>query len=274
MKVEVTILTENTAPVFNLIGEYGLSMMVKVDNHCFLFDTGLDGAILHNAEVLGIKLEEIEAVIISHGHRDHSGGLTKVLRSIGSRKVHLHPWALQPKYVGRGVHRRLFGMDSRDEIEKCGGKLVFNERASELIPGVILSGFIPRQNNWEDTGGVFTTDYKGQEIVDNMDDDQALIIDHTDGLIIVSGCAHSGMINTLEHAVNITGNKKVKAWIGGTHLMAANPERLEMTIKGLKTYDFDRIVVSHCTGFKPAALMMNKLGPIVEKGECGMVIRF
>ena len=102
-------------------------------------------------------------------------------------------------------------------------------------------------------------DVDGQMEIDTFADDQALFITHPEGLIVVGGCAHAGMINTLEYARQLLGVKKIKAWIGGTHLMTAGEERMRRTVEMLKGYDIDSIVVSHCTGFLAAAKLYGEL---------------
>ncbi|MGE5415589.1 MAG: MBL fold metallo-hydrolase [Acidobacteriota bacterium] len=269
MNAEITILVENTAPVPGMCGEYGFGILVKVDGKGILFDTGLNDSVVRNANFLGIKPSDIDAIVISHGHFDHTGGLINALKFLGPRDIFLHPEALKPKFAGRGPNRWAIGVPGLNEIEAIGGKWVFNTGPVTIFPGVMLSGPVPRENSIEDTGGVFTTDGTDGEIDDLLTDDQALIVDHPEGLVIVSGCAHAGMINTIEYATKITGRSKIKAWIGGTHLITATPERLEMTIDKLQSYDIDTIVVSHCTGFKAAATLYSRLGEKVIKGDGG-----
>ncbi len=160
-------------------------------------------------------------------------------------------------------------MPLKSEIEARGGHLIMKDGPQAIMPGVYLTGSIPRTNDFEDTGGKFSMERDGQWCDDPLVDDQAVVIDHPEGLIIISGCAHAGMINTIEYAKEITGKGKIQAFIGGTHLIAASPDRVAETIKSLLASDIDKIVVSHCTGFNATAAMFNQLGPKVIKGETG-----
>lgn len=274
MKVEATILIENSTPIPGLVGEYGLGMLVRVDDRGILFDTGMADGLRRNLETMRIPPPAIEMIAISHGHFDHAGGLMSTLDYLGPRDVYIHRNAPLPKYVLTGDQKTFIGMPQPEELAKRGARLVYNDGPIELLPGVILSGSIPRTNDFEDTGGNFGVVRDGKMEADNFDDDQALFIKHPEGLIIISGCAHAGMINTIEYARTLTGIDRVKAWIGGTHLINASPERMRNTINRLRAYDIDIIAVTHCTGFFGAAQIYAELGTRVSKGECGMGYTF
>lgn len=269
MAVEVLFLVENTTNIPGIKGEYGLSLLVKIDGRGILFDAGLAEAACHNMKVMGIQPGDIEEVALSHGHFDHTGGLGPVLDYIGGRKVYLHPDALLPKFVQWENTKRYIGMPERSELEKLGAEFVLSREPLELMPGLMITGEVPRTNDFEDTGGDFWTTKEGKDIPDLLLDDQSLIIDRPEGLIVISGCAHSGMINTLDFAVKLTGRKKIQAWVGGTHLMTAKESRLAKTIDKLKAYDIEKIVIAHCTGLYPTLRMSSELGSRVVKGESG-----
>ena len=274
MKVNVTVLIENSTPIPGLVGEYGLGMLVRVDGRGILFDTGMADGLVRNLKLMQIPPPAIELIAISHGHFDHAGGLPSTLNYLGPRNVYIHSSAPWPKYVLTGDQKTFIGMPRPEELEKQGATLVYNDGPVELMPGVILSGSIPRTNDFEDTGGNFGVEREGRMETDNFDDDQALFIKHPEGLIIIRGCAHAGMINTIEHAKTITGVDRIKAWIGGTHLISANPDRISKTIERLRSFDIDTIAVTHCTGFLAAAQIYGALGSKVSKGESGMGYTF
>lgn len=275
MRVTVTILVENTTPDSRLVGEYGFAAMVQVEDYRFLFDTGSKDALFVNAKRMGVDLDFLDDIVISHGHFDHTGGLEALLKMRGGRRVIIHPDAWLPKFVA-GLpgfdEPRFIGMRvTREEVARLASTIVENSSAYELRPGVLVSGAIPRTNSYEDTGGQFlrrrneADDYETDLLVD----DQAVIIDHPEGLVVVSGCAHSGLINTLEYAQKLTGCSRIQAFIGGTHLMSAGEERLEKTLRALESYDIQRLVVAHCTGFYAAARLYGHFGNKVKKGETG-----
>jgi 7,8-dihydropterin-6-yl-methyl-4-(beta-D-ribofuranosyl)aminobenzene 5'-phosphate synthase len=276
MQVDITILVENTTPVSPLIGEYGFAALLRVDERKILFDTGSANALFLNSAALGIKLDEIEAVLISHGHYDHTGALLPFIKQYGPKPIYAHSniFSRRPMPTKRDPYREIGCVFQREEIEAAGAQLFFTDEFCEIFPGIYASGEVPRINDFEDVGGNFKVEIDGELIKDNLLDDMSLIIDHPDGLIIISGCAHAGIINILEHSIKQTGKSKILAFIGGTHLINASEERLTKTVSALKSYDIQNLIVSHCTGFYAAARLYNELGTKVVKGDTGMTFRF
>jgi 7,8-dihydropterin-6-yl-methyl-4-(beta-D-ribofuranosyl)aminobenzene 5'-phosphate synthase len=276
MDVKVTIMVENTTPSPKIIGEYGLAVLVTIDNYSVLLDTGSEGALLVNALAMGIKLEQIEDVIISHGHFDHTGGMVPLLNKHGVKRVYAHPDIFLHRYLPlrNGKLKDIGCVFNTIQLDNYGVKLILTENFTEIFPDVFVSGQIPRLNDYEDTGINSKVEVNGELVDDTLNDDMALVINHPEGLIIISGCAHSGMINTIDYAQQKTGQKKILAYIGGTHLMSANQSRIDKTIQALKTYNIEKIVVGHCTGFNACAAMYNQLGAVVVKGDAGISISF
>ncbi len=276
MEASVTILVENTAPTPGLLGEYGFAALITVNGKTMLFDTGSDQVLFHNSRVLGVNLSNVEEVVISHGHFDHTGALLPLLKQHGPKKIYAHSRLFLPRMVSKpkGGFMSIGTPFSQPELEKAGATFVFHDQWQEIWPGVYLSGEIPRCNDFEDTGGDFRVEVNGQLEEDRIEDDMALVIDLPAGLIIISGCAHAGFLNIINQAIRITGKSKVLAYIGGTHLMNASEDRIDRTISVLQTIDIDQLIVAHCTGFHASALLYNELGSKVVKGECGMKFRF
>lgn len=276
MRVSVTILVENTTPVPELIGEYGFSCLVTVDGKSLLFDTGSARALFPNSQVLGVKLAEIKDVVISHGHFDHTGALLPLLQQYGPKKIYAHPHLLLPRLfpLKNGRIKKIGTPFNEHELNAAGAEFIMLDRFTQIWPGVYLSGEIPRDNDFEDVGGRFQIEIGGLTIDDALPDDMALIIDHPEGLIIISGCAHAGLVNTIAYALRMTGQTRILAYIGGTHLLTATNQRLDRTIAALKSYNIDKLMVAHCTGFYAAARLYNELGDMVVKAETGMKFEF
>lgn len=276
MSAKITILVENTTPVPGLIGEYGFAALVEYGGIKYLFDTGSGDALLKNTQFLGINLKDVAGVIISHGHFDHTGALLPVLSLLSHKKIYAHKdiFLRRPLLLGPGVFREIGCQVSYEELINQGAELHFIDDFTMISPGVYLTGEIPRNNDFEDVGGNFKVKINDELVDDKLLDDMALVIDEEDGLIIISGCAHAGMINTIDYALQKTGKEKIKAYIGGTHLIGASAERLDKTIANLERYDIEKIIVCHCTGFYAASVLHAKLGPKIIKGETGMVFAF
>jgi 7,8-dihydropterin-6-yl-methyl-4-(beta-D-ribofuranosyl)aminobenzene 5'-phosphate synthase len=279
MKVSIKILVENTVPLSDLAGEHGFAALIDVDNTKILLDVGNKGTIFENSRLLGVDLKEIDSIVLSHGHYDHTGALLAVLKKTGARKVYAHSnlFAHRLVVVGGQVVVEPGTPFNKKQLHEAGGDLIFVDFFNEIYPQVFFSGEIPRLNGFEDVGGrgTFKVEQDGELLDDMIPDDIALIIDHPDGLIIISGCAHSGLLNIIDYAMNKTGHNKVLAFIGGTHLLDASEERLDKTILALKeSYKVEKLVVCHCTGFHATSKLYNQLGSQVIKGEVGMQFNF
>jgi 7,8-dihydropterin-6-yl-methyl-4-(beta-D-ribofuranosyl)aminobenzene 5'-phosphate synthase len=264
-KLQITSLVENTARGADLLAEHGLAFWIEADEHRILFDTGQGHVLRHNAEIMEIPLAEVETVVLSHGHFDHTGGLKHVLESNRQISVYLHPAALERKYAREKTppHREI-GIPGWDEqaLRRKSRRLVWTGEPTEIVPGVHLTGEIPRRNGFEDTGGPFYRDAECTE-PDPLVDDQALFLETPAGMVVVLGCAHSGVVNTLDYIVQLTGRKRIHAVLGGMHLVRAGRPRLEATVAVLERYGVQKVGIAHCTGMRAATYLWSGFS-----GEC------
>lgn len=277
MRTNIHVLVENTTPSTPLVGEYGLSMQVLIEDKNILFDTGAKDALFTNSQHMGINLADIQDIVISHGHYDHTGALIPFLCKYGGRRVFAHSGIFPPRFVQGNIkdQKNIGCMFSYQQAIDVGAEMIFIDQFTEIYPGVFLTGEIPRVTDYEDVGGNFVVQNRQELLPDRLPDDTAMVIDHRDGLIIISGCSHAGMINTITYALQQTGRSKVLAYIGGTHLIRASDERLEKTIAALKDYDVQKLIVGHCTGFYSAAALCQHLGrDRVIKMNAGLRYRF
>ncbi|MCW8876501.1 MAG: MBL fold metallo-hydrolase [Kangiellaceae bacterium] len=232
------------------IGEWGYAALIEVDGRKILFDTGnRPQTVLQNAGELGIDLSDVEDVILSHNHGDHTGGLESLRKSLREKNAK----ALTQVHVGNGIFEQRARRENqmlamKNRLEK--DKVVFNEytNVQEIFPGVWLTGNVPRvhpERNWGGNGRIITP--KG-EIEDNIPEDMSLVINTKQGLVLISGCGHAGIINTMEHAVNKIPSDKVFTAIGGFHLVSADDKHLEWTANKLKSFGLKNLMGAHCTG--------------------------
>ncbi|MBN1392823.1 MAG: MBL fold metallo-hydrolase [Sedimentisphaerales bacterium] len=247
--IRITILVDDTASRPPLLTEHGLSLWIEYKDKRILFDTGQSNLLLKNAEKLGVDLSMTDAIVISHGHYDHTGGLPAVLKLATNAAIYFHPAAVKPKYSCKEFKARPIGMPEAAKQAIKNRKVIWTEKPLQLCNGVTLTGQIPRKNDFEDVGGAFFVD-ENCHIPDNLLDDQALFIESPNGLIVVLGCAHSGAVNTLNYVTKLTGQDHIYAVIGGMHLLNANKNRMERTIEAFKKYGIEKIVPLHCTGSK------------------------
>ena len=263
MKIQITTLSENTAGLGNFLGEWGLSILVETEGLNLLLDCGQSISAVHNADILGIDLSKIDKVILSHGHYDHTGGLRPLLRRMKKRiEIIAHPDVWTAKYSRhQGQTDHYIGIPYRqDELESLGACFQPGTEPTRITDSIITSGEIPMVTDFEEIATNLQVKGAGGFQPDKLLDDQALIMKTGAGLVIILGCAHRGIINTLYHAQQLTGVKKIHTVLGGCHLINAPQERVRLTINALKELGVERLGVSHCTGLPAAATMAQEFG--------------
>jgi len=270
---------EGVIPKNTLLAEHGLSLLVKVrangKTHSIVLDTGYTNvAVPYNLDYLGLTLEEVEAVVLSHGHMDHVGALKEIIALTGAgTKLVLHPDVFHPRVIQFPLEQLSFpAFPSRDELKDWGADVVENKKPLLLGQGSILvTGEVSRTTSFEKGMPGALIKYNDEFISDTFKDDQSLVIDlGNKGLVVISGCAHAGIINSVLYAGELTGNKKIHAVIGGFHLSGAIMEpSIEPTIEEMKKMAVQVISPMHCTGFKaitrfaeemPDAFILNSVG--------------
>lgn len=270
-QVNITILADDRAGA-GLTAQHGFSLWVEVSGQNILFDTGPGNAIEYNAVKLGVDLSQTDAITLSHGHYDHTGGLAEALLYAPNAKVYSHPSAVWDRYsIRKGVAKQT-GMPagSRRAIKSLPyDHLHWTEKSIEIFPGIGLTGTIPRMTGYEDAGGPFFLDPKAK-VPDTIPDDMALWIDTPKGLVILTGCAHAGLANTINFAKIVSGAEKINAIIGGFHLSGADDRRLRLTSEALLSFNPSLVVPCHCTGEKASSLLSASLGNIVKPGWAGL----
>ena len=264
MALKITTLSENTADALGLLAEWGLSILVETGDTNVLLDTGQTISVGHNAEALGIDLHKIDKIILSHGHIDHTGGLMNVLGLIGKTTIVIaHPDIVDSKYSGKQEdQRKNIGLPFQlQELENLGAKFKLSKKPVKITPDIMTTGEVPMVTDFEqiDPDRFFVKE-DSMWHPDELKDDLALIINTKPGLIVVLGCGHRGVINTLYHAQKLTGRKEIRMVVGGCHLINSPAERVYKTVAALKELNVQKIGVSHCTGLEASAIMAQELG--------------
>jgi 7,8-dihydropterin-6-yl-methyl-4-(beta-D-ribofuranosyl)aminobenzene 5'-phosphate synthase len=248
------------------VGEWGFAAVVEADGRRLLFDTGArPRTVLENARELKVDLASVDDVVLSHNHGDHTGGLL-TLRTELSRE---RKAALGRVHVGRGIFWSRPGPNGeesnsalkiRSVFEASGGSFVEHEGPVALQPGVWLTGPVPRvhsERNWSAVGRVVAPD---GSVEDTVPEDQSLVIDTEQGLVILSGCGHAGVVNTAAYAQKVVRKAPLHALIGGFHLFPLPDDRLDWTADRLREVGVEQLVGAHCTGIEAVYRLRERLG--------------
>lgn len=263
--LKVTVLSTMLAD--RGLGEWGYSALVEVDGHKFLFDTGANpDMVLKNATSLDIDLSEVEDVVISHNHDDHTGGLITLRRELMKKNPH----AMSRVHVSANIflpRLRADGSDDnglgplRAEYEGLGGRFILHDGAAELARGVWFTGPVPRkypETNWNTEGLKLHT--AAGYVIDNVPEDAGLVFATPEGLVVLTGCGHAGIVNLSEYAQTIAGPAPVFAVIGGLHLFAKSEEVVDWTGVQLRRLGVKYLLAGHCTGIEATWRLRAALG--------------
>jgi 7,8-dihydropterin-6-yl-methyl-4-(beta-D-ribofuranosyl)aminobenzene 5'-phosphate synthase len=288
--LKITTVAENSA-MSALLGQWGLSFLVEIidgsgHKRKVLMDTGLDKrALLHNVKKLEIDLSDVDCIVLSHGHLDHTATTVEAVKATGGVKVYANPHTFLHRFHrDKKKKERDIGVPKGEgiaEIEKAGGKVVLTSKPTEIFPGLWTTGQIER-SSFESVmqlseGERLIIVVDGKETDDRILDDQALWT-HVEGTgtYVITGCAHSGPINTLNHVQKVGQMRKLHGLIGGTHLAHRSEKYIQQTIAELRPFDLKLISPCHCTGFKatadlwnafPNSFVLNFSGRTIEAGK-------
>ena len=259
------------------VGEWGFAAVLEVDGKRWLIDTGARAeTVLRNAAELKVDLSTITDLVITHNHDDHTGGLLTLRREMARK----NPNALSRAHVATGIFTSRLDRQGREsggllpikaEYEKLGGTFVEYDKPTRLAPGVWMTGPVPRtypEKNWSVSGQLQTPSGPAE---DNVPEDSSIVVQTSQGLVVVSGCGHAGIVNTLEYAQKTVQNTQVHAAIGGFHLFAASDDTLAWTASKLKEARVAYFLGAHCTGIEAVFRIRQALGLARKAAVVGAV---
>lgn len=263
--LKVTVLSTMLVGDPTGIGEWGFSALVEADGHRILLDTGAHpDTVLQNARDLKIDLSGMREVILTHNHSDHVGGLLTLRKEM----MKTNPSALSVVHVARGIFYSRPGPRGEEnpmivlkkQYEATGGKFIEQEQGAEIFPGAWLTGPVPRkypERNWSVTGKVQTP---AGLVEDTIPEDQSLVLNTPQGLVVITGCGHAGVVNILTFAEEHFPGQRVQAIVGGLHLFPATDDQLNWTADKLKDFKVANLLGAHCTGIEAVYRIRERLG--------------
>ncbi len=280
--IKIYVLTEDFAGYASRFwAQHGISFFLELHRgnreDFILFDTGTHYIpVLNNAHLLRLDLSKVQNVVLSHSHYDHTGGIIGVMKEIKDAKIYAHPdifkesFAIdeEPRYIGPPENMR-------EEVEKYGGKWVLSREPVEIFPGVWTLGEL-RQEDREEFERMKDTKVfmkkNGKLVPDYMEDEIGLLVNLKEGVVVIGGCSHPGIIGMTKRAIKISGEDKVLSVIGGFHLVNASDERIEKTAESFLELGVKDIYTGHCTGLRAECLFYKYFGKRFHKLHAGMVI--
>lgn len=274
--IEITLVVDNEAPP-KLVAEHGFAAWIDTGKEGILFDTGQGAALTPNAAALGIDLSRTRALILSHGHYDHTGAVLAFLDINPDAPVIYGDDATISRFSCRPDEPpRQIGMAEDVQQALCqlpAERRIVLDGPRYLRPGIGITGPVPRNSTFEDTGGPFFLD-PDRSHPDPIIDDLSLWFETAEGLVILTGCCHSGLVNTVRQVQRISGMDRIRGIIGGLHLLNAGPERLDATLAFLHECALDFLLPCHCTGAQVIDRLRVEFGDsVVRSGGAGQMIR-
>ena len=279
-RMKLTILVDNYVDLQKLKAEHGLSILIEVDNEKILFDCGQSDLVLNNAKVLGIELNKITKIVLSHAHYDHTGGLMPILKYLNREiDIYAHPLIFEGKFgeykdFNSFSTNKYIGIPEGKEIyEKKGAKFLLSKEPVRLSDNIYFSGQINKDSK-EKSEDIFFIKENNNLVKDPIHDDISIFINLPELLVIVTGCAHSGILNILNKSKDLKLNNKKLAIIGGLHLSKKDNSHIDNIISEFKKYNIKLLVPMHCTGFNAFGKLMNSFSDNCVIGSVGKTFKF
>jgi 7,8-dihydropterin-6-yl-methyl-4-(beta-D-ribofuranosyl)aminobenzene 5'-phosphate synthase len=270
----LTILVDDEPGRGPTRAEHGLSIWIETGEIRILFDSGQGSAARDNARLLGVDVAKADAVAISHGHRDHTGGLPLILPDCPKARLFLHPDAMKPRYSRStdGIARAI-GYPHRAEELSAGrsGEIVWTRGATHISPSIFVTGEVPRLAPPEAPPARFFLDPECR-VPDPFKDDQALIVDTDGGAIVILGCSHAGVWNTISYALDTSRSRRLRAVIGGMHLAEAPQGEIDQLADRIAKLGPTLVCPSHCSGQRAKEVLKRRFPQEYREGSTGAVL--
>ena len=273
--VRVICIVDNAVqPGSRFWGEHGLSFLIETEHGRVLFDTGQSGTVLlHNLQVAGVELSSIAAVALSHAHYDHTGGLNALLPQIGKVPLYAHPDLFRERFAQRQTEIEKIGPPMGREELTARVDLRLSDQPQQILPGVYTTGEIASRLEPEGRSPRHLIREGDGWIADPYRDDMSIVLRVRQGLVLVCGCCHAGLLNTLKH-VRATFDGQLIAVLGGMHLGDLKDEQMRHIVQTLHRYGTPRLYPNHCTGERAYVALANAFGARVVPCSAGTQLTF
>lgn len=277
MKTVVTILCDNSISKPGLLGEHGFSVLIEREGEKYLFDSGPEISLQYNVKALDKDLNRLNKIFISHGHYDHTGSLKWVIKQEGTLQVVAHPamFSAHMSLNPQDKNARYIGCPyTQEELEALGATFNFVDHTTEIISGVwFITGIDRKSEQLPDDPNLKLK--KGDQLIsDPMEDDASLLLETEGSPVLIVGCAHSGVLNILDHIKEKMGISKLRAILGGTHLMFFGLKDIPRVINKFEEFSIDLVGVSHCTGIQATIELAKHFGNRFMVASAGSIFNF
>lgn len=270
-RLSVTLLIDNRPGGEELATEHGLFLWIEADDLKIVLDSGQSSLFLQNAQKLGIDPAAADHLVLSHGHYDHTGGISELLERNRSLSVICHPGIFIPRYSRKldGSMKPIgIGRTDAEALDRIYDSIHWTSGPARITPDIGITGSVPREASFEDTGGDFYLDADAA-VEDPVKDDMAIWFRTEKGLVVLTGCCHSGLVNTLEYVSELEREVLIHTVLGGFHLVNASSQRMKATLSYLDSENIQKVIPCHCTGDVAVEMMRKKLGGRCVQGSVG-----
>lgn len=279
--MKITVLIENTkGELENLINEHGLSLYIEKGNKRILFDTGKTDNFIDNAQKLGINLEDIDTVVLSHGHADHGGGLLSFLKINDRAKVYMKRKVFGDYYSGNILFKKSIGIN-KEVFENYSSRIEYVDNFTEIMEDVFIITDIQRNHKIPE-GNKYLFVKEGNKIVnDKFEHELIMVIKENEEICVFSGCSHNGTVNMIEAVNQLFSGTNIKALIGGFHLakipamdiFSTSQDEIDLIINKIISENIEKVYTGHCTGEKAYNKLKQGLGNKIEYIRTGSEIQ-
>lgn len=256
-------LVENKTEHSGMLAEHGLSIYIEADGKKILFDAGATDIVVHNADIMGVDLADVDLAVVSHGHYDHTGGFPAFCTLNKKAKIYLHKNGFRDSYgfIDGEPEEETSGITwTAEQKERLAPRIAYTDGPVTITENIRITGTVPFAEGTNITENFYFKDENGSWKKDDMSHEQCLVIREPEGLYIFSGCSHRGVISALEAGKSMFPGERVAVLVAGMHLYSASAEDRKAVVDQMAAEGLDKVMPVHCTGIKAICDLKTRLG--------------